>query len=305
MNSKAPKNTAASVRARLLAIAKERKVEFTQVLQQYVNERILYRLSKTRYADEFVLKGGTLFGLLFGQPHRPTKDLDLLGAGDNQLETLSSTFRAVLAVEEDDGIVFQAEILEAGKIKEDEQYEGVRISCTASIEQASIPVQIDIGFGDAIVSRKKVELQTLLNLPRPELFIYPLDSVISEKFEAMVKLGLTNSRMKDFYDIYTLAREMEFDGATLCEAIRQTFERRQTPIPTEAPLALTNNFFENKDKILQWKAFTKKAKLSGDINLQKVCAEIERFIMPAATQSAAAQKFQNRWNNETGWTQKN
>jgi len=303
VSQKTPKNTAASVRARLLAIAKERKVEFTHVLQQYVNERILYRLSKTRYANDFVLKGGTLFGLLFGQPHRPTKDLDLLGGGNNELGTLSSTFLAVLAVEEDDGIVFHAETLEAGKIKEDEQYEGVRISCTASIEQASIPVQIDIGFGDAIVSRKKVELKTLLNLPRPELFIYPLESVISEKFEAMVKLGLTNSRMKDFYDIYTLAKEMEFDGATLCEAIRKTFLRRQTAIPTEPPLALTKSFFENKDKIAQWKAFTKKAKLLGDLELQKICTEIERFIMPASAQAASTQNFQGKWSNETGWAQ--
>lgn len=301
MSPKTPKNTAASVRARLLTIAKDRKVEFTHVLQQYVNERILYRLSRTRYANDFVLKGGTLFGLLFGQPHRPTKDLDLLGTGNNELGTLSSTFLAVLAVEEDDGIIFQMETLEAGKIKEDEQYEGVRISCTASIEQASVPVQIDIGFGDAIVSRKKVELKTLLNLPRPELFVYPLESVISEKFEAMVKLGLTNSRMKDFYDIYTFAKDIEFEGATLSEAIRQTFLRRQTQIPIEAPLALTKSFFENKDKLAQWKAFTKKTKFLGDVDLQDICTQIERFIMPAAAKAATAVNLDGKWSSQTGW----
>lgn len=301
MSQKTPKNTAASVRTRLLVIAKERNVEFTHVLQQYVNERILYRLSKTRYGNDFVLKGGTLFGLLFGQPHRPTKDLDLLGSGNNDLVTLSSTFLAVLAVEEDDGIVFHMETLDAGKIKEDEQYEGVRIICTAYIEHASIPVQIDIGFGDAIVSRKKVELQTLLNLPRPELFVYPLESVISEKFEAMVKLGLTNSRLKDFFDIYTFAKDIEFEGATLSEAIRQTFLRRQTQIPTEAPIALTKSFFEDNDKLRQWKAFTKKAKLLGDVDLQKICTRIEQFIMPAAVKAATAVNLEGKWSSERGW----
>jgi predicted nucleotidyltransferase component of viral defense system len=305
VSPKTPKNTAASVRVRLLAIAKERKVEFTHVLQQYVNERILYRLSKTRYADDFVLKGGTLFGLLIGQPYRPTKDLDFLGAGDNEPGTLSSTFLAVLAVEEDDGIVFHMESLEAGKIKQEEQYEGVRISCTAAIEQASIPVQIDIGFGDAIISRKKVELQTLLNVPRPELFVYPLESVVSEKFEALVKLGLTNSRMKDFYDIYTLASAMDFEGATLCEAIRQTFLRRQTPIPAEAPLALTKSFFKDKDKVAQWKAFTKKAKLLGDVDLQEVCTQIHQFIMPVSVKAATTANLEGTWSSRTGWILKN
>lgn len=302
MSPKTPKNTAASVRARLLVIAKERKVEFTQVLQQYVNERILYRLSKTRYSNDFVLKGGTLFGLLFGQAYRPTKDLDFLGAGKNDTATLRTTFLTILNEEEDDGIVFQLEQIGAEKVKEDEEYEGVRISCTALIEHASIPVQIDIGFGDAIVNRKKVELQTLLNLPRPELFVYPMESVLSEKFEAMVKLGLPNSRMKDFYDIYTLAETQDFEGAVLSEAIRQTFQRRRTPIPAEAPLALTHTFFENREKIAQWKAFSKKVKQYSDTDLQNVCTKIAQFIMPPAAAAASSQSYESIWIAQNGWT---
>lgn len=301
MSSKTPKNTAASVRDRLLTIAKQRNVEFTHVLQQYVNERILYRLSKTRYASDFTLKGGTLFGLLFEQPHRPTKDLDFLGQGNNEAETQRTSFFAVLSEKEDDGVDFHLDTLEAEKIKEDEQYEGVRLRCTASIEQALISIQIDIGFGDAVLSQNKVVLKTLLNLPRPELFVYPIESVISEKFEAMVKLGLTNSRMKDFYDIYTFSKELDFEAAALREAITQTFVRRQTTIPSETPLALTKNFFENKDKIAQWKAFAKRVRTLKELELETVCSHIEQFIMPVAKMANDQTSIDGCWSRLSGW----
>lgn len=302
MSSKTPKNIAASVHARLLTIARERKLELTHILQQYVNERILYRLSKTRYTDDFVLKGGTLFGLLFGQPNRPTKDLDFLSFGDNEPETLRSSFLAILAVNEDDGVVFDLGTLKAGKIKEDDQYEGVRLTCTATIQNAKIAVQIDVGFGDAIVPQGKTKLLTMLDLPQPELSVYPQESVISEKFEAMVKLGLPNSRMKDFYDIYGYSRETDFQAEKLCEAIKQTFLRRQTLLPRATPLALTSEFFENSGKKNQWKAFKKRVKAPDYLDLQIVCEQIERFIMPAVLMLASDAKIEGYWSDHSGWS---
>ncbi len=301
MSSQAPKNLPASVHAKLLAIAKQRTVNYEHILQQYVNERILYRLSKTRYSNDFVLKGGTLFGLLFGQPNRPTKDIDFLSFGDNEPETLRTSFLSILAVNEDDGIVFDLGTLNADKIKEDEQYEGVRLTCNATFQKSRILVQIDIGFGDAILTQEKMKLRTLLDFPQPELFVYPPESVISEKFEAMVKLGLFNSRMKDFYDIYGYSQEADFQADKICEALKQTFLRRATPIPIVVPLALTSEFFENKEKVTQWKAFKKRVKAAENLDLKSVCEQIEQFLMPAVTMLAPNAKVEGYWSRQTGW----
>jgi hypothetical protein len=208
---------AASVRTRLSILAKKNKEDFQFVLTRYAIERLLYRLSKTVHADEFVLKGAMLFQLWTDRAHRPTRDLDLLGRGDPSLDRLTKIFRHVCEVAvEDDGLTFAADEVSVGRIKEDQEYEGVRVGCVARIGRARIDVQVDIGFGDAITPEpEKVQYPGLLDLPVPEVAVYPRETVVAEKFQAMVMLGIANSRMKDFFDLWILARLFTFEGAIL------------------------------------------------------------------------------------------
>jgi len=239
-----PKNISASVRQRLLNLARERKDDFQLVLVRYGVERLLYRLSISHYANQFVLKGAMLFQLWTGQPHRSTLDVDLLGSGDDNVDRLVTLFRDVcLQQVEDDGLTFLADGIQGGLIREEQRYGGIRVQMTAKLDNAHIPIQIDIGFGDAITPKaEQVEYPTLLGQSAPILRVYPKETVIAEKYEAMVSLGMANSRMKDFYDLWVLARDFGFDGSILARAIRSTFERRGTTLPAKAPLALTKSF---------------------------------------------------------------
>jgi Nucleotidyl transferase AbiEii toxin, Type IV TA system len=255
-----PRNMAASVRARLADLARKEHEDFQLVLTRYAIERLLYRLTRTEYATEFVLKGAMLFRLWADQPHRPTRDLDLLGRGDPSVDRLAAVFRAVCgATVEDDGLLFDPAAVTAGKIKEDQEYEGVRVECVVRLGQARIDLQVDVGFGDAITPGPvTVQYPALLDLPAPELAAYPRETVVAEKFQAMVMLGIANSRMKDFFDLWVLARSFAFAGPTLADAIRATFVRRKTPVPAAPPLALTAEFGTDRGKVTQWAAFLKK-----------------------------------------------
>lgn len=212
-------------------LARKQHEDFQLVLTRYAIERLLYRLTRTGYAAEFVLKGAMLFRLWADQPHRPTRDLDLLGRGDPSVDRLAAVFRAVCgAAVEDDGLLFDPATVTAGKIKEDQEYEGVRVECVARLGQARIDLQVDVGFGDAVTPGPvTVQYPGLLDLPAPELAAYPRETVVAEKFQAMVMLGIANSRMKDFFDLWVLARSFTFAGPVLAAAIRATFARRKTP----------------------------------------------------------------------------
>ena len=283
MTNKLPRNLAASVRQRLTNLSRERSEEFQFVLTRYGLERLLYRLSISPYAAQFILKGAALFQLWTGQPHRSTRDLDLLGDGAPSPERLQSIFSEVcsLAVD-DDGLVFSPETIKAEQIKEDADYQGIRLRIECRLENARLTLQIDIGFGDAITPEPlSTTYPGLLEFPAPVLKAYPRETVVAEKFQAMVALGIANSRMKDFYDVWTLARQFEFDGALLSSAIRATFERRQTPIPTAPPLALTADFASDQSKATQWKAFLKKGKLvETPPSLTDVVKLLQDFLMP-------------------------
>lgn len=303
MSSRTPRNLAASVRQRLMNLSRERGEDFQLILTRYGLERLLYRLSKSPHGRDFVLKGAALLQLFTGEPHRATRDLDLLGRGDSSAERMAAIFQAACSFSvEEDGLTFLTDAITTEPIKEDDQYQGVRLRIEARLEKARIPLQVDIGFGDAITPEpQRVTYPTLLDFPAPQLSAYPLETVVAEKFQAMVQLGMANSRMKDFYDIWTLARRFSFDGAALAAAIQATFERRRTALPTEPPLALTSGFAADRSKATQWKAFISRGRLiESPPPLTEVVSFLNAFLMPPALALAANQPWSRTW-TEAEW----
>jgi len=274
-------NRSASVRQRLLNLATERKEDFGLVLTRYGLERFLYRLSISPHRDGFVLKGALLLQLWTAEIYRPTHDLDLLGRALSDIN-LRKVFTEVCSQNvEDDGLTFLPGTIRVERIRDEEAYEGVRVRVEARLGDARIPLQIDVGLGDTIVpASEELEYSTLLEFPAPKLHAYSKESVIAEKFEAMVKLGVANSRMKDFYDLWVLAQRFEFDSSTLAAAIQSTFKTRRTALPRSSPLALRTEFYELPTKQPQWRAFLQKNKLKADSSLKEIIEVIREFLMP-------------------------
>lgn len=298
------KNIAASVRQRLMNKAREQKEDFGIVLTRFGLERLLYRLSQSNHRDQFILKGAMLFQLWGGNVHRPTRDLDLLGYGDPAPERFEELLREVCNLQvEDDGLEFHADSVNAERMKENEEYQGLRLKFHATLASARIPIQIDIGFGDAITpSPDEVTYPTLLDLPAPILKAYPRETVVAEKFQAMVMLGIANSRMKDFYDVWTIARQFEFSGPILCSAIRATFERRKTTLPDQLPLALTSEFSEDRQKLTQWRAFVHKSKLDAEgMELTGIAESLRAFLIPPTQALVAGTDFDRDWPPTGPW----
>jgi hypothetical protein len=300
-----PQNLAASVRQKLFDLARSRNEAFDLILVKYGLERILYRLSRSKHRDAFVLKGALLFELWTQRTYRATRDADFLARGDNSLERFVAIFKELCVIEvEPDGLTFDAHSVKAERITEDADYEGVRVTFTAHLESARIPIQIDIGFGDAITPAPiETQYPTLLSAPNPRLLTYPKETVVAEKFEAMVKLGIANSRMKDFYDLEALSRTLGFDGKMLCEATRKTFERRGSELPIDGtPVAFTPEFYDDTDKKKQWAAFcTRNAPYVTKIELKEVVETIKRFLTPVATASRDGSPFTKRWEPGGPW----
>lgn len=281
------KNTAASIRQRLLNIAREQKIEFQLVLTRFALERFLYRLSQSKYSNDFVLKGAMLFQVWGGAMHRPTRDLDLLSFGEPDIAYFTKTIKEICSQDlPNDGMLYQTNSILLERIKEEDEYQGLRATLLATLDSARIPLQIDIGFGDAIIPTPiNIDYPTLLDLPKPKLKAYLKETVIAEKFHAMVHRGIANSRMKDFYDIWVLATTYTFEANELRNAIRSTFTRRDTPLPVEAPLALTAEFAEDSAKMAQWMAFVRKGKLLANesLALSQIVPILEKLIMSAIT----------------------
>lgn len=279
------KNVAASVRDRLANLAREHKQPFELLLTRYVLERLLYRLSQTPHGSRFVLKGAMLLTTWLEAAFRPTRDLDLLGYGDPDPDTMLGVFADVCAIDFDDGVVFDVAALEIDQIREELEYGGLRIKTNATVGRTRVRVIVDIGFGDAVEPQAaEVDLPVLLDQPAPRLRTYPPETVIAEKFQAMVALGRANSRMKDFYDIWVLSRAYRFEGDSLARAIAATFARRRTEIPTEPPDALTEAFAEDSAKAKQWKAFMENIEVDV-VPLVDVIADLAAFLMPRAAQA--------------------
>ena len=300
MKMNLPRNMSASVRDRLLALAKQQNEEFQNVLTRYANERLLYRLSQSSYCDTFTLKGATLFACWTGDMHRPTRDLDLLGHGATDINQVVNAFVTICSQNvEEDGLVFMPDTVKGTTIKEGEEYEGVRISLRAMLGKASIPVQVDVGYGDAVTPlAQKTVLPTLLKMPSAELFIYPRETVVAEKCQAIVKLGLANSRVKDFYDLWYLAAHFDFDGLLLAQAVKATFRRRKTPVPAQTPTGLTSAYYDDPSHQAQWRAFAGRSSLSGAIVLdfESVIAVLVSFLMPLLIAVQAETAFNQSWN---------
>lgn len=296
------KNTAASVRAKLKNKAKEKDVEFQNLLVRFGNERLLYRLSRSAYQTSFMLKGAALFAIWFNEPHRPTKDMDLLGFGKNDIPTLENIFREICATGGEDGLEFSAESIKGAEIRADKIYQGVRLTLLAFLDGAKIPLQVDISFGDAVTPKAKTEtIETILDLPKPRLKIYPKETVIAEKFEAMVKLGLGNSRMKDFWDVQYLIKECSFDGALLQKAIRATFTNRKTIVPQTLPVAITVDFTKNPEIGADWKAFIKRNKITSETDFAAVIKSLRGFFTPLIEAEAENTVFDRNWTFPNGW----
>lgn len=295
--SRPPRNIAASVRQRLLNHARETGEDFQRVLDRYAVERFLYRLSLSQWSEQFLLKGAMLFLTWDEFPHRPTRDLDLLGFGSPEIVMIEEIFRKIIGTNvEDDGIVFDGSSVRAGAIREDALYDGIRIKVSGSLAGAQIALQIDVGFGDAVTpGPMPVLFPTLLDFPAPGLYAYPVETVVAEKFEAIVVLGMQNSRMKDFFDLWTIARSASLEGATAARAIRATFERRQTPVPTELPLGLSDEFALDAGKRIQWKAFLRKNRFDNVPDLEGVLALVRIFLMTPATAVNANRPFDLTW----------
>jgi len=280
--------------------AKANNEDFPLLLARYGMERLLYRLSISPYNERFILKGASMFLVWKGQSYRVTKDADLLGFGNPDIEQLADTFHNICSIEfPDDGIVYLPETLKAEKISEAHEYEGVQIKLVGLLNEARIPLQIDIGFGDIITpAPESVKYPTLLDAPPPLLRAYTQYTLIAEKFEAMVDLGLTNSRMKDFYDIWLLSKLFSFKGDILQKALKNTFERRRTAYPKLTPFAFTSDFHGNSQKITQWDAFVNRAKLKVSVgSLRTVVMEISDFLAPVIQSD---EKFDGVWLCENG-----
>ena len=257
-----PHNIGASVRQRLLNLAHARGQPMELLLTRYALERLLHRLSISPHRERFVLKGAMLLATWFDEPHRATRDVDLLGFGDAAEDALLGTFREIMAVEVDDGVSFDLKGLRIEAIREEVEYGGSRLRTTAALAGARIPITVDIGFGDAVEPGiEEIDLPVLLDMPSPHLRAYPLETVIAEKFHAMVALGRANSRMKDYYDVWMLTSTFELDPGRLRRAIVATFARRNTVVPAVVPDGLTNAFAADPAKQRQWDAF--KRNLSG------------------------------------------
>jgi hypothetical protein len=280
MKPKTPRNIAASHRAKLLNLAQERGEGFQFFLGRWVSERFLFRLGISEHRDQFILKGAMMFVAWDGKLHRPTQDVDLLGYGSPEVGEVAQRIREICAQSVDDGIVFDLEGIRSEKIREDAEYEGVRVRVPASLDGARVLLQIDIGFGDLVEpAPARLTFPVLLPLDPPIVRGYPPETVIAEKFQAMVMLGIGNSRMKDFFDIWTLARTHNFSLQSLGRSVRQTFERRRTPLPSTTPVALSEGFLLDENKQTQWKAFGNRSGLDLP-TLQSVGAAIEEFVMP-------------------------
>lgn len=296
-------NRSASVLARLLNLARQRGDDYNLLLNRFALERLLCRVAASPHADRFLLKGALLFSLWYDQPHRPTRDADLLGSGPDDADTLIATFRNIAAIELDDGIAFDPQSVRADAIREDNRYGGLRVRLNGRISNVRCALQIDVGFGDAVTPEPRTVVFPVLldDLAAPTLRVYPVYTVIAEKYHAMTVLGLANTRMKDFFDIATIAQRTDLDGTTLAQAIAATFARRGTALPAHPPVALTREFGDDDGKQRQWQAFLRKNRIAAS-GLPDTISLLLRLLWPASRVAARSNGATAAWKaSEQHW----
>jgi predicted nucleotidyltransferase component of viral defense system len=303
MSKDQSKNIATSIRQKLLNRSRESGEDFMLTLTRYAGVRLLYRLSCSEYADRFILKGAMLFSIWTDEPYRPTRDLDFLdNHGTPSVGELRQILSEICLTEvESDGLEFDPETIRVDEIREGQAYQGLRVRLEARLGQARIPVQADIGFGDVVTPEAvEIEFPTLLDLPAPRAYVYPRESVIAEKLESMVHLGMPNSRMKDFADIFALAKKYDFDGFVLAKAISATFKRRKTNIPSEMPLALSDEFAHEKQK--NWQGFLNKTRpRHSRAEFSETITFLRKFLLPPMQALHDGKQFNSTWRAGEGW----
>ena len=287
MAQKKAQDLAASVRARLLNLAKAEQTDFNAVLVRYALERFLYRLGQSAHADHFVLKGAMLFNLWYAMPHRPTRDVDLLGFGASDLKSIAQTFREIVSVASADGMIFDPASVVVDEIRKNAGYAGARVLVSAELARARCKVQVDIGFGDAVTPGPVDATYPVLlaDFAAPQLRTYPAYTVVAEKLHAMVLLGMTNSRVKDYLDVWILLEREVLDATVLATAIAATFNRRSTAVPTALPIGLSDEFSADASRRALWAAFLKKNDLAA-VALGDVVTALRATLQPALVQAA-------------------
>jgi len=282
------KDISASVRARLLTIAKAEQSDFNQILVRYALERILYRLSQSQHADRFLLKGALLFNLWYDMPHRATRDADLLGFGVSDLNSLVLTFRDIAGIQVEDGIIFDPATINIEEIRKEAGYTGARILINSEVAKARCKTQIDIGFGDAVTPEPVHATYPVMlaGFPAPQLRIYPVYTVIAEKLHAIALLGMSNSRLKDYLDLWVILSRETLDHDILAQAIAATFTRRETALPIQLPIGLTDEFANDPSRQSIWLAFLKKNQLAIT-PLTNVVELIRTTLQPVLQQASA------------------
>jgi len=297
-------NLQASIRDRIKNKAKETNRQISEVMQYYAMERFLYRLSQSQYANKFVLKGALMFTVWQVPDRRATLDIDFLARHDNQIESIAKVIKEVCReTVAPDGLNFDPETVSGKRIRENADYSGVRINFICFLERSRIPMQIDVGFGDLVYPKPlNINYPVILDLPGPRLKGYTIESVISEKFEAMVKLGLLNSRMKDFYDVWIMIRQFEFKGSELAEALQRTFDHRKALLPTNKPIFAEQIYDEKSDRQQLWKIFLNKSGIKhAPRQLSKVAREIEVFLVPPLNAINKEKEFKSIWKASGPW----
>lgn len=294
------KKKSMSVRMKLKNIAVKENKQFDFILLLYMAERLIYRLGVSRYKSNFLLKGGLLLYVSMLEMGRPTRDIDFLARQlVNNLKDIADIFKEVCAIEYDDGLKFDVQSITTERIKEDADYEGVRVKIKCYLENAINILQLDIGFGDVVVPKPVLmDYPVILDMERPEIQAYSMESVIAEKFEAMISLSWLNSRMKDFYDVYMLSENYEFDGRILYEAIFETFQRRGTNYSRETAV-FSDEFAVDLNKKKQWNAFIKRILNSG-ISFIEVTERNKNFLLPIYETLLSEKEFFGKWSSKKG-----
>ena len=280
------RNIAASVRQRLLDLARRERQVFDVVLVAFGLERLIYRLSVSEYRDRFVLKGGMLVTLWTEDPGRFTRDVDFLGFGEDDEASLREAFEAILSIDAGDGLVFDTANLTAAPIRDDQVYGGMRLKTVARLGTTRIPITVDIGFGDALAEPGyRIDYQSLLDFPAANIRAYSPETVIAEKFQAVVALGIANSRMKDYYDLWSLPKSVPIDRERMRAALRKTFVRRNTELPVARPSGLSVEFSQDPEKAAQWAAYSEATELDA-MSFRSVVDEIWEWIAPICREAA-------------------
>jgi len=265
MSPETPDNLSASVRQRLLNLSREKNIPFELIALHYATERFLFRLSKSPYAEQFILKGAMLFTVWADMPKRVTRDLDMLAFGENDSNEIHSIIQSICSKPvPEDGLIFDLGSIRINDIREMDDYEGFRIRLKVLLGQMRIQMQIDLGFGDVVnPEAQMIDYPGLLDFPAARLRAYPPETVVAEKVQAIVHLGMANSRMKDYYDLFVILDRFNFNLQQLAGAITATFQRRKTEIPATIALGLSDEFALDSEKQKQWGQFLKRQQLDA------------------------------------------